>query len=710
MKYVMLLITGIAIGGLGGHLWTAGPSGSISLDAYPSADAIPRSTPEARPMPDAVSPAPQDDRSDARPRPAESPVDAEPSADGIITGTIVATNGEPVAGAIVRAEPVAADRADGHDDADDEGDAFGGSLDEYLRRAEAAYRRRARHRVATATADGRFAIQGVGGGAHRIHAHADGYDLVGQSASIVRAGAFVRLTARPMATLALEVRADDGTPVDAATVTIRHRRGEHTHAWTPATNTVRVEVGEVTCRAVTADACVTDEVRVALSRGAAAETVRLVAVRSGAIHGHVDGAVGSGDAFVWWMPWSVAGEPDRETMRRGTRIALSPADAFAFRIPSLGAGAYAVGAGRSDAGPDVVRVVTVADRPVESTLTIPKPDAAHYVRVRVLSSEGTETDVPIVATGVECDGRVTKHSGFECLAPGLYLVPHPPRDEDGAGRCFVEAIDRDGVATRAAYRPGRDPEVTLRFAARADVVVTVSGAEPALRDRLEMWITGARTEGGSQTTSTKRFDAHAGIGKTRVEPGRYEIAVTIDENHGQREIARRTVDLATGANDVRLDLPVLHDLVVHGPPNGVIVLVGGDDAPVDGGNFDPRGQLRLRWIEAGDYELRDQTGSMNVRVPSGGPVTFAPRPMNAVRVVIDDRQGPLARLGFENGDVIVGANGKRFTQAGEFNGAFGAAGATALMVVRSGRDVQLMFDPRALGGASMGGSFKPIAR
>ncbi|MFH0947300.1 MAG: hypothetical protein V2A76_19090, partial [Planctomycetota bacterium] len=137
----------------------------------------------------------------------------------------------------------------------------------------------------------------------------------------------------------------------------------------------------------------------------------------------------------------------------------------------------------------------------------------------------------------------------------------------------------------------------------------------------------------------------------------------LDGDEPSYPVAVQSLDLRPGVVDVRFKPLELHRLEVQvEAPATTVNLWNHRIGDVSAEIVD--GVAVFPFLPEGEYELGSDTGpcSAPLRVPVEGRVRFTPPPLNAVGVRVIDPEALDSKPGFQDGDLIVGVNGVRFSQ------------------------------------------------
>jgi hypothetical protein len=184
----------------------------------------------------------------------------------------------------------------------------------------------------------------------------------------------------------------------------------------------------------------------------------------------------------------------------------------------------------------------------------------------------------------------------------------------------------------------------------------------------------------------------------------------------------RRLTLASGPRELHLALPPIYvlDVRIEGPEGDQGFYLERLDGPA--GYAAPRvvdGRfLRFEGLVAGEYVLSRHHGPrqhMPLTITGDRVVTFKPIVLDAMRVTVADPEGPLARGGFVDGDLVLAIDGTEIR--GETQG-YGllrlavARGSGTFSLVRGGkrRDVEVRLPEEVLDPAKAGGEIRPWTR
>lgn len=709
----------------------------------------------SEPAPRADSTASAERAPATEPAPAErAPVSSAPEAgrteaeqgDGKVEGLVRDEQGRPIAGAKVILRPTGrrsrtASLPEPMDDptAAPEEPSEEEALARYAENWRAS---RAARRETTTGPDGRFVVSGLPEGTWQVNCWKRGF-FFDDSGSVVETGREVVITGMRASRVTLDVRLPDGSaPAYAVVGSMDPSRPDsgrilERYGWTPekpdiwlppGTFKVRAEIPEeAAARAGVEGEWSSAPQIVRLAAGEAQGPVRLELRRRTGVRGRVvppDNRAEK-DYTVSLVPLAPGQEPPA---RLGFDTASTTTNAyawygFAFEFLDLTPGRYAVLVSSDFDGPILGReVVEVRDGiqrvevPLESLSSIPS------LKVSVLAPDGTP--VPHVSFNWQIQ-RATSTSARTASAtqdeqPGRFAVLLDQEViealEAGDGTVLLEAESEAWGEVRTTVT-STEGEILLRFQEPAELVVHVRGFDrPDVAGMLKVDVEPIEGDAHRRIMSGEGKPGPDGIvRKAALQPGRYRVVlyrVTDEYGMNRTALAEEVVDLGPGRRDITLTVPPLHTLTVVAPE-----LDEGAKLVLQGANSRRRSTAKVRNGEAvfdalleGEYVLMENSGMPKgvqvVRIPHAGPLTYAPQPVNALRVgPLDDSSG--GESGFLEGDLVIAIDGQEFEGMMEMGSLLmkaAAKGEVTFTVLRGGRKVEVkrsMKDVEAGGAISM---------
>ncbi|MCU0726769.1 MAG: hypothetical protein MUE73_13445 [Planctomycetes bacterium] len=584
--------------------------------------------------------------------------------------------------------------------------------------------RRAGTRRAGTGDDGRFAVGGLSQDVHDVSAYKRGFELRPMGGHEARPGAEVEFIGRRVFLLTCDVRGPSDAPPERARIDIGPgaRYVRRSFVWTPAHPRIPVDRGiTVEVRAVAGwdEEFASDPLTLDSSTADERDPVVLVLKPRHGILGTV--TFPPGDPVNWSIRALRVREdgnhdPTRllsERHAEGRLRRCSPrAGTGAFFLPDLAPGLWLVAI---VAGGNVLASaeVRVAEGNAPVALVVPFPSAGEAVTVRVLTPDGRppgDHDVSVHGTWRPESGCEASGGQAAATGGGLFRVPRPALPGAAGGTYSLLVRSRAYGEKTVEYDPDATGEITVRFDEPAVLAVRVAG------------YAGSRLEGAAVLAvgrQERRPDAAGRLTFDPLAPGEHSIVLYAEGNrHGRSEIARRTIRLTTGTTEETIDPPALFELLVEAGEGAAfrieslterfLVLLS---EPAPGG----AAFLRLA---RGDYLLTSQSavsqGAMPLRIEGDMMVRFDPRPLNALRVRIDDPRGLLGAAGLLNGDLVTAIDGTEITdaaQAAALRSIAREGEPSRLTVSRRGRTLAVSVDLRAAWDRGpAGGDLRPWVR
>ncbi len=329
-------------------------------------------------------------------------------------------------------------------------------------------------------------------------------------------------------------------------------------------------------------------------------------------------------------------------------------------------------------------MVEVTDQFVQADLILPPVDRSTCIRVLVQGDTGAPVgDVDFSLLNLSPTGGGSMRTDVLPDTDGAYLV------QLGAAEAAVYwATPQKGakfeLRTRHAQlgpksvelKPGQS-EVLISYVPPGTLLATVSGYHGSGHEG--KLIVYAEKEGYENhgTSFSGPLEGKVGTDGTqlleRLEPGPYEIVLRSQVGdrgpyaRNANELDRVKAQIHPGENRIQLAIPELFTLRVHqadGQVGTPLYLILGDPnslrPEMKPAALDGNGYATWQDLRAGTYRIRAGSEQMDVDVPSPD-IEFQAITPDALRVVISDANGDLAKLGFQAGDLIIGENGEEFT-------------------------------------------------
>jgi len=672
------------------------------------------------------------------------PVESPPEGDGVLAGRILTPGERPVPGVLVRADP--------HRSVPPARPRPGRALevptlrDKVLRLLETHRFETALRREARTDEQGHYRLAGIAGGTYTVTAFLEGHRLSAadwRKASTAEAGDRVDFVAEELVELDVRVELPDGTAADAAIVTTRRGNQVRHHDWSRQQPSLYLDPGGYQVSATAAgDAPLrSPEEAVTLMIGAEVDPLVLSLEPRIAVRGtvHLPRGILPQSVYVYVLPLETAELPDPETLATVGTPLTARRPGYRFTLEDLAPGAYALGVAREFGAVETVEVVRVEEAWTDVELRLPGAGEA-LAEVRVLGPGGRA--VPSAQFGVT--ERYTDGGTSTVSVPAS-------RAADGVFRVSLGTVlDRTGRRPRAGswlrvttadlgtrvvdFDPETDRRIEVSFDEPARLAVELpalagSGVEDLVSLALEPSGEAGVDRSFARTPGSDAFPDPQGRARLGpVQPGDYELVLRLpdpgDRNHTY-PVSRVPVELASGENRRRAEIPPLYDLsvVVEDPSRDIRAIVVahrrlrgfyGLRATVreDGTASFPRlpaGEYRVAAFRGGPLDLE-----MTASLPDEGVLRFRPEEQNALSVAIHRADGLLARWGLRDGDVVTAIDGEELSDLDGIRTALArAAGRTRVTLsVRRGEGTALVaIDGTALGDPRrLGGDLAPASR
>ena len=536
-------------------------------------------------------------------------------------------------------------------------------IEEALQKTRERHQRLQRNvREATTDASGAFEVAGLPAGKHVVRAFAEG--LVFPSAEVFT-GASARLIGRPVGLFALDVRLPDGTAPDEASIRVvggtptfgmraipasiaRADAPPSFYRWSPDEPEIRLSDQTATFSVLAGSVerldwrdhvsdFVSEEMTIDLDRdGDGPHRVKLE--KRSVLRVHVEDRSGLDVPLESWVKVvpeertvadPVGALADAPKLKRGS---MSGAYAATNLVP----GNYVVAVGRGGGEPEVMDSVRVRGGALEHRVTLGKVDTDRYLIVRCVGPDDEPLD------GVGFGGRSAK-------GDGLFDWVTVQSVERGRGEYWLSFESRDGQSLPAdrsislkanSGQHGElektvaidDREVEFEFLRTSSILVLVDG-DPSPGFHVSV----TRQEGEGRSAKMLRFsrpgsdarvEADGRVRFSRLQPGRYLVALSSKSGRFGPALSSQEVTLGTSEMEVRFTPPSLHTVEIYGPglPPGTRLMLRATT-----GSADPlpalhsevigeNGRAVFRDIREGDYTLSSMSRprrTKDVTVPSG---------------------------------------------------------------------------------------------
>jgi len=442
----------------------------------------------------------------------------------------------------------------------------------------------------------------------------------------------------------------------------------------------------------------------------------------------------------------------------------------AYEVDEVTNGSWIVGVSRGHGQNFVAtQIVEVADGPVRLDLTIPPVDRMKAIALTVLGPGGEpiedfEVDYAVRSAS---GGSATDDATVVKLRDGTTLVVldgieartkswHNPMDDEDDEESAAPPVltvtltvtaEGFGAKTVTLAKGQRSGAVTVQFGAAATLDATVLGYagsdlagrlalgllkdEPAPKESDDDEISFPNL-GSSSSPTEGALDADGKATLGPVEAGRYVVLLYAGAGgsrgrYDRREVSRTPITLRGGKNDLTLPIPTLYTLTVEAPVGTHLQMQPAGHDSSSGMRFGGSSSVQIGKSGRGEfanlpagrfklsgYSPTGQMGDMEVTVPAAGAVVWKPAEYDALKVRITNKDGALAKAGFEDGDLIIAIEGTEFTNMQQMQMAFMgvmAKEAADMTVLRGADRLNIVVDPKTLmGGRSQGGNMQPAAR
>ncbi|MFN0205667.1 MAG: hypothetical protein ACKVS6_05080 [Planctomycetota bacterium] len=627
--------------------------------------------------------------------------------EGIISGTVKDAAGQPLANMTIRLQPRVsrAPRANMN---------RSGivpktpTLEESVRDTIDYYQRTtALSRQTLSAADGHFSFGELANQTYTVEAFGENYTVEYNNASFsgVRPGDTIHFVAIRLVGVPVEVLEPDGSVAKTATIVVSVESGgstsSQTHPWSTEYNKIYVKGGSPFFVAIPDEATFTpaggpmqseissDKVSVTVSELAPPELIRLqLKERIGIIcNVRMPSGDRSGRLEVRLLECPPGSAPDLKLL--ATEGQSQPIWDHLQKVSFLNLmpGTYAIGAKR---GSEIVahEIVTLVNKAVNVELTIPEQSNSDLITVRATSSAGTVVSDLRFNFRIQKKNRTNTSSMEARRQPnGDFLLSPPDAMEtyftkkwDSGTRVFLTANSTSMGRKEVELVEGQK-NVQIVFMDPAKVKVIVAGYKGSgqegkvtfgVRGPKVPAAAGDRSYRGTSTTNASIGADGTGVSNP-VEPGDYDILLYVSNSEagigGDTAVAAtRAVTLVSGENVITIPLVQLYTVTVRFPskPSGTVGLRKADDDGISSPSsqeLDDNGIVTFKNVAAGEYTITPffaRGEFMKINVPTSGTIEFQASKMNAFRIRIRDSNGSVAKAGFQNGDLIIGIDGKDF--------------------------------------------------
>lgn len=632
------------------------------------------------------------------------------------------------------------------------------TLEDAVRKAaERFHESRSNMREVVTDASGRYRIQGLADRKWRLEAYLAGYQLrADTNAYDVSIDSEVDFTATRVIEVPVQVFEPNGRLAQLALLNWKEvgassRRGRN-YAWSSDEAFLRLAPGKYTIHALSDDGGIRDgsdqsseDQEVLLSADAEVTPLRFDLRARLGITGLVK--VETEGVEVDRLTVSLAAlaptqEVDLESMVHSDKNdSVRPGSEFSFQ--DLDPGRYVIGLSHGWGGSIVAHeVVEVVDGPVRQDLVLPPLDRSRHISVDVHGPDGEPLEKVSFSVQVKRASR-TSTSPVTSLREkgGGYLLRLRGDDEleyfgeKGSEATFQLVASKSELGKREVPLVRGQTDVSVTFVVPGTLEVTVAGYQGSgYEGRLSV------NAHRQSSDPSRRFFGSSGRDKMSpegvqefkgLEPGLYRVVLsarkkgTSNRFFESTEIDSIEMEILPGSNTLQMRIPALYTLRVHWADGKEGTNISA--RPFDSGDMygfgnaratlDGEGYAEFEDLRAGEYLISTWGGQalqMRVTVPSK-EVEFVPMEVDALRVVITDENGDLAKLGFQHGDLIIGTDGEDFgdsptsEQLGTLRSSKTAK--VTFMVLRNGTQLDIKATGADIGDwSALGGQMVPAKR
>lgn len=589
-------------------------------------------------------------------------------------------------------------------------------------------------------ARGEFALDGIGDGTYRVAAYREGYELRAsdwRTAGDAGAGEHVTFHASRRLGLDVTVQLPDGSEPARAVIHVRRDTRTEERAWKPGERRIVLPPGDHSLWAVAGDdgEYASSELHVKITEDDdSAGTILLeLSGRNGVVGKVIRGPEEELNRMlpVRLLLYSTETEPSKARLIRDGRVTHALTE---YSFHDLAPGRYLIGTGRDWNTIDVTTTVVIGETVERADLRLPDPeDAESHILFAYAPDDTPLTDLHALLSIEFSDGAShstqvhlsRRAAGGKWLPLASHIEGARAKRTPSSSDCTLELrLQSERYGTEIIeVDPDAGREITVRFHEPATLAVTLTGyIGSGLEGNLTASLESSRQDSMRHyfgPNGQPTFDMHGKMQLGPVQPGQYRVEVKQlggGQYGRQRGVISRDVTLVSGKNELSIDVPPLHTIVIRVPGESEATTLhmqstvgnqyGGRSAEVDAS-----GAAVFDHVPEGIYNVSDSRGlgdQMIVHVPRDRDVEFAPLPPNCMRVYVHSEDGALAKAGFESNDVMVAIEGQTFDNAMQMQAHFMAAAAKKEITVtvdRGGQmlelnlDLKEMTNPRAMGGS-----------
>lgn len=683
----------------------------------------------------------------------------EESGSGVISGVVTDTTGKPVEGVVVRLAPQYTNRdyyqARRRDN--DSGVPRVLSLDETVKITVDQYQRTTgAMRQAVSAANGSYQFEGLPDQMYTVVAYSKRYEVAAEESGwyqAVKPGETVNFTAKIVTPVSLQVLAPDGQPAKEANIiassgseSSREMRNAGDNFWTPENTKIYLRPGKYDIHAVVSDEenmfpgneggfIKSDSVPVEVTESENGTPVVLKLHSVPGVFGKVVFPKNDieRNGYVTIMEVAAGTEPDLKQLAKSDKGAWIGAYRSKYQFSDLKQGTYVVGVAREHRGEVVASaVVTIGETPVEQNLELPAPSAKNSLIVLATNKAGE----PILCNDFEFrieqknrtnsgGGKGARQSNGEYWVSLSSEVAALYNKKWNAGTHLYLSVVSESLGTREVEIVEGQKNATVVFDEPATLKITVAGYKGSgMEGRLS--VTGAFSGGrgyGAGHFTTKIGADGTGL-SSKIQPGEYDIilnASKADSEWNTTQVAKKTFVLLPGENLLTFSTPQLYNITVRFPKgysgSHVSLQSGEERQHFSSPEIGEDETALFENLPSGEYLLTVYHGQpeiMKVIVPTSGIIEFQPMKVNALRVRISSTNNEATKAGLQNGDLIVGVDGKEFENTQQMQMLFAAAMTKSedskLTILRGGNTVEVTFNLGNMRKGLTGFNLEPAGR
>ena len=487
-------------------------------------------------------------------------------------------------------------------------------------------------------ADGRFTFEGLSRVPYSITGESDHHRIWMQSPRGQRAtpDATVTMSAQEVVTLRLSLTLADGSVPEQAKVLLK--QGDHIRMqskWNASSGTVKVSAGtyRLTVTSGESDELSASVESLELVHGTEQPPIEMRLVEQPGIYGRVEFPEGiplPGRVSVAAEPVTSALTP--ETVAAGKSMTQVHQHAeWRFALTDLPPGRYMVVAWSEHGRRGVLAhdVVELDTERVEANLVVAPPSREDHLEVIARDADGNVVPGIRVSTTFRSK-RNSRSGGSQPIKrpDGSVWVRHVDHGPGTYG-CTVSHPAYGAISSE--YVPGPSARVEVRFEPPATANVTVKGADDLERAAgLSLRLLAKRGDSTFAGSAAKRADGVATVGP--IQPGDARLTASVKLGRRDVVVASRDIRVHSGTNDLTIAIPSLHPLriecegIVAGANHLRLSPKGERTSGLPGVHISemiPASRVvLLRFLPAGDYELRIGRERRNITVPGTDVVRF----------------------------------------------------------------------------------------